>query len=75
MKQQFIFVKSDDESTDDFYICKKNQDITIQCCSYNYPYIYSVNKWNDEKDGNLGNMLQYECKTLKQAQKKALELA
>ena len=75
MDKQFIYVESDCESTDDFYICKKNQDITIQCCSYNHPYIYSVNKWNDEKNGNLASIQHYECKTLKQAQKKALELA
>ena len=28
MDKQFIYVESDCESTDDFYICKKNQDIT-----------------------------------------------
>ena len=70
IKSQFIFVESDDETTDSFYVYKNNKDITIQVCHYAYPDIYSVNKWNEEDQSSTMTP----CKSLKEAQQKAINL-
>ena len=64
----FLYVNTDDETTDNFYVFKKNRNITIQDCSYAYPYIYNVNKWNEEEQ----TCSMTPCKTLKQAKQKAI---
>ena len=69
-KNLFLYVDSDDETTDNFYVYKNNKDITIQICDYAYPFIYSVNKWNEEKQ----TCSMTPCKTLKQAKQKAITM-
>ena len=69
-KNLFLYVDSDDETTDNFYVYKNNKDITIQICDYAYPFIYSVNKWNEKDESGLS----IPCKSFKEAQKKAISL-
>jgi len=69
-KLDFIFCKSDDECTDDEYVYSKNKNITIQVCYYEYPDIYSVNKWNEQ----TCQMMMIPCQSLKQAKEKAINL-
>ena len=67
----FKFCKSDDPSLeDDYYTYSENKDITIQVCHYAYPYIYSVNKWNEKDESGLS----IPCKSFKEAQKKSISL-
>mgnify|MGYP003112683658 FL=1 len=71
MNKDFKFCESDDPLTeDDYYIYLNNKNITIQVCEYAYPYIYSVNKWNEKDESGLS----IPCKSFKEAQKKAISL-
>ena len=69
-KSDFIFCKSDDETTDDEYVYSKNKDITIQVCHYAYPDIYSVNKWNEREKTSA----MIPCQSFEQAKEKAISL-
>ena len=71
MMKKFILCESDDPSLeDDYYTYSENKDITIQVCHYAYPYIYSVNKWNENDQSGLS----IPCKSLKQAKQKAMRI-
>ena len=67
----FILCRSDDpDLTDDYYSFTPNKNITIQICEYAYPYIYSVNKWNEKTQTTTA----IPCKSLKEAKQKTEEI-
>jgi predicted GTPase len=69
-KNKFIFMATNDDTTDDYYEFTGDKNLHIQIVDYSTPTMYVVNKWNESEQ----SMTQYEFYSLNKAKDKVLEL-